>query len=116
MQCSAKCFKIHCLDKIVAGIRSDKRREELLAWKAKRDRLKKVEVRKRARHGEFIVKHVKYSPPKYLVGENDTATSKKGNVEGVAQKKLRSSARLAEKRGNAMNKTGKVCLTFCVIN
>ena len=94
-------------------MKSDKRREELLAWKAKRNRQKELEVKKRTKFGEFVVKHVNYSPPKYLAGKDLKGDlNKKENREDEPEKRTRYSVRLAQKRNEAKNKTEKVSFVY----
>ena len=80
------------------GAKAAKRREELLAWKARRDHKKEQDVKRRGNNHGFVVKHVKHSPPKYLIGENSNAKRQKNKLEEPVVKRVtRSSARIANK-------------------
>jgi len=91
-----------------AGNKQSKRREELLAWKAKRDQKREAEARKRAKLGDFVVKHVNYSPPKYLIGKDPSCVQVGSRIiEAVSGRQTRSSSRLAKKKDETKKKTEK---------
>ena len=90
-------YTLECC-KFFPGTQGDKRREELLAWKARRDHQRQKEVKKRTKQGEFVVKHVQYSPPKYLVadGKKNMAKKTESTVEKqVTRRVTRSCTRIA---------------------
>lgn len=91
------------------GTKFDKRREQLLTWKAQRDRQRQQEVKKRTRQGEFVVKHVQYSPAKYLVAESKKNIAKMDAAEKQVPKRItRSSAKIANKVEEERKKKEKV--------
>ena len=51
----------------------DQRREQLIAWKLERDRKRQFETKKKS----FVVKHVSYSPTKYLVSSANKKAARK---------------------------------------
>ena len=69
-----------------------------------------MEARKATKLGDFVVKHVKYSPPKYLIGKDPSCVQVRSrNIHVVSGRQTRSSSRLAKKKDEAKKKTEKVC-------
>ncbi|XP_065061870.1 disks large-associated protein 5-like isoform X2 [Rhopilema esculentum] len=65
--------KIDEVEEEVKAPKVDKRREQLIAWKLERDRKRQFETKKKS----FVVKHVNYSPTKYLVSSANKRTTRK---------------------------------------
>ena len=57
----------------------------MLAWKAARDKQRKIDAIKNKKDHGFVVKHVMHSPAKYLVSERTTNGTKKGSKQEQKQ-------------------------------
>ena len=76
----------------------------MLAWKAARDKQRRVDaIRNRKDHG-FVVKHVMHSPAKYLVSERTTNVIKKGSKQQQQKLTDKPSRRITRSCTNKMRK------------